>query len=107
MWRGEPTPESMIHELSKQLETKREEIDQQLGKVLLRDRSETMKALVQTYGLGNVAVSPFALYLVTHLNRRAHVAGRANSRVDDPRAFEAIGNKEGGDRPATREGSAP
>ena len=68
MWRGEPTPESMIHELSKQLETKREEIDQQLGKVLLRDRSETMKALVQTYGLGNVAVSPFALYLVTRLN---------------------------------------
>ncbi|MGB7556625.1 MAG: hypothetical protein WBM04_19825 [Candidatus Korobacteraceae bacterium] len=68
MWRGDPTPELLMHELSKQLETEREEIDRQLGKVLLRDRSETMKALVQTYGLGNVAVSPFALYLVTHLN---------------------------------------
>ncbi len=68
MWRGDPVSENMmVREPIPEIERERQEIDRQLRAVLLRQKTDTIRALVQTYGLGDMTVSPFGLYMVVQL----------------------------------------
>ena len=75
IWRDEPTPESDFRAASssfedsvqRELEKEREQIDEKLSNILVRQRGETVQILIRTHGLGGASLSPFALQTVRRL----------------------------------------
>jgi hypothetical protein len=67
MWRGEPSVESILGAIPKGIDEQRLQLDRKLDRILLDHERETLAVLVQTYGLGEITVSPFALYLIDRL----------------------------------------
>jgi hypothetical protein len=67
MWRGEPSVESILGAIPKGIDEERLRVNRKLDRVLLDHKGDTLAVLVQTYGLGEITVSPFALYVVDQL----------------------------------------
>lgn len=68
MWREEPSVETLFGgKIPNEYAEEKRELDGKLDRVLLNHRQETLKALVDIYGLGEMAVSPFALHLTGQL----------------------------------------
>jgi len=68
MWRGEPSVETLLGgEIPNEIAEQKQELDRKLDRVLLNHRQEMLMALIHTYGLGEMAVAPFALHLTGQL----------------------------------------
>jgi hypothetical protein len=67
MWRGDTSLESLIGSAAKEIGEQSLEIDRKLDRLLLNHKDQTLSTLIRHYGLGDIAVSPFPLYLVVHL----------------------------------------
>jgi hypothetical protein len=68
IWRGEPSVESILGAIPEGIDEQRLQVDRKLDRVLLDNKRDTLAVLVQTYGLREITVSPFALHLVGQLN---------------------------------------
>lgn len=68
MWRGDLSLETMFgKEIPEEIRERDHEIDEKLDRVLLNNKRDTLRSLVEIYGLGRKGVSPFALQLIREL----------------------------------------
>lgn len=92
MWRGDSSLETILGgEIPDDIREQKREIDQKLDGVLLKNRRDTLRSLVEIYGLGQWEVSPFALKLIRELNLteacQLMEAQKDSRRVEDERSL--------------------
>jgi hypothetical protein len=67
-WRGDLSVETILDtDIPNETREKENEIDQKLDRLLLNNRRDTLRILIEIYGLGEIEVSPFALHLIREL----------------------------------------
>ena len=67
IWRGDPSLENMFGVASKEIDEQLTQTDRKLDRLLLNHKRDTLAVLLETYGLGTIAVSPFALQEIEQL----------------------------------------
>jgi len=68
MSRGDVSAEAMLDsEIPNEIRERENEVDQKLDRVLLKNKRDMLRSLIDIYGLGEIEVSPFALHLIREL----------------------------------------